>query len=171
MKLDPKARLPVYGSKGAAAADVHAINELSVAINPGCSAVFRTGLQFEVPEGWELKVHSRSGHGFKNGVRLSNCTGILDSDYDGELMVKLHNDSDTVYSVQPFERVCQIQLKRAPQHVFFEGEIDRETERGAGGFGSTGVVEVVGSHNHAVNVGEIPKQADGSHDHGAHFYK
>lgn len=132
------ARLPVYASVGAAAADVHTVSDKSVVIDPGCSALFDTGLQFEVPVGYELKAYSRSGHGFKSGIRLSNCTGILDSDYRGNLMVKLHNDSDTAYVVEPFERVCQIQIRKAPQHQFVESVDLNETERGSHGFGSSG---------------------------------
>lgn len=142
-RVHPAAKLPVYGSAGAAAADVHTISNVSVAINPGCAVVFDTGLQFEVPEGHELKAYSRSGHGFKSGIRLSNCTGILDSDYRGNLMVKLHNDSDTVYMVEPFERVCQIQIRKAPQHRFVEADDLSDSVRGAAGFGSTGRVAVV----------------------------
>ena len=139
-RLSEVAKLPVYGSTGAAAADVHCTSDKRVVINPGCSAVFATGLSFEIPEGYELKVHSRSGHGFKSGIRLSNCTGILDSDYRGELMVKLHNDSDTAYVVEPFERVCQVQVSRAPQHVFVDALSLSDTARGSDGFGSTGSV-------------------------------
>ena len=139
-RIHPNAKLPVYGSAGAAAADVHCTSNKRVVVNPGCSAVFCTGLSFEVPAGYELKVYSRSGHGFKSGIRLSNCTGILDSDYRGELMVKLHNDSDTAYLVEPLERVCQVQISRAPQHVFVDADTLSDTARGSGGFGSTGRV-------------------------------
>ena len=139
-KTSPLAKLPVYGSSGAAAADVCGINETRIHINPGCSVVIDTGLQFQVPPGYELKAYSRSGHGFKSGIRLSNCTGILDSDYRGNLMVKLHNDSDTVYILEPFERVCQIQIRQAPRYAFVEVEELDSTERGANGFGSTGKV-------------------------------
>lgn len=152
LRIHPDAKLPAYASIGAAAADVCTISDCSIAINPGRSQLFRTGLKFEIPMGWEIKVHSRSGHGFKHGIRLSNCTGILDSDYTGELMVKLTNDSETVYMVQPFERICQIQVCRAVQHDFVEtlGEL-KVTERGEAGFGSTGTTEL-GSHNHSLGV-------------------
>lgn len=157
LRIHPDAKLPAYASVGAAAADVTTISDWSIAINPGCSQLFRTGLKFEIPVGWEIKVHSRSGHGFKHGIRLSNCTGILDSDYTGELMVKLTNDSETVYMVQPFERICQIQVCRAMQHDFVEtlGEL-KVTERGEAGFGSTGTTEL-GSHNHSLGVNAFIK--------------
>lgn len=149
-RIHPDAKLPVYGSIGAAAADVSTTSSGSVVINPGCAAVFGTGLQFEVPQGFELKVYSRSGHGFKSGIRLSNCTGILDSDYRGELMVKLHNDSDTPYMVAPFERVCQIQLCEAVQHAFYESESLSITVRSTAGFGSTGRTDLIYDHRHEI---------------------
>lgn len=142
-KVHVDAQLPFYATSGAAAADVHAVNNCTVVINPGEAAIFDTGLQFEVPVGYQLKAYSRSGHGFKSGIRLSNCTGILDSDYRGNLMVRLHNDSDTPYVVQPFERVCQIQIQKAPQHRFVETIELSDTERGVNGFGSTGKVVTV----------------------------
>ena len=141
-RVHPNAKLPVYATAGAAAADVCTISDSTVVINPGCSAVFDTGLQFEVPVGYELKVYGRSGHGFKSGIRLANCTGILDSDYRGNLMVKLHNDSDTAFVVQPGERICQVQVSKATQHHFVEVDRLNATGRGEGGFGSTGRVEL-----------------------------
>lgn len=137
-RTSPLAKAPVYASAGAAAADVHAINEKQVIINPGKSAFFATGLKFEIPQGTVLKAYSRSGHGFKNGIRLVNSVGVLDHDYRGELGVKLHNDSDTAYVVEPFERICQIMLEQAPQIPFVEVTQLSETVRGENGFGSTG---------------------------------
>lgn len=147
-KVHPNAHLPIYATSGAAAADVTCVawkdveghwQTTPVMVNPGSSVILDTGLQFAVPSGHELKCYSRSGHGFKSGIRLSNCTGILDSDYRGNLMVKLHNDSDTAFRIEMGERVLQVQVKKAPQNTFYEVlELD-STERGEGGFGSTGV--------------------------------
>lgn len=186
-RVHPNAKLPVYATVGAAAADVCTISDSTVVINPGCSAVFDTGLQFEIPVGYELKVHSRSGHGFKSGIRLANCTGILDSDYRGNLMVKLHNDSDTAFVVQPGERICQVQVSKATQHHFVEVDRLNATGRGEGGFGSTGRVELGpherphipdGSHSHSMSVvGEgttafvSGTTSIGAHTHGAELYK
>ena len=148
-RMSEHARLPRYATEGAAAADVHSLRwrgvdgdwyEGDCIIAAGQSKAFSTGLKFEVPEGYELKVHSRSGHGFNKGLRLSNCTGILDSDYRGELMVKLHNDSSEAVLIERHERVCQVQVKEAIQHDFIEvGELT-VTQRGEAGFGSTGAV-------------------------------
>lgn len=142
IKLCEEAHLPEYASAGAAAADVRTVSRDRVVINPGCAHVFGTGLKFEVPAGYQLKVYSRSGHGFKHGIRLSNCTGILDSDYRGELMVRLHNDSDTAFIVEPGERICQVQVMEAVQHSFVEASELSETARGDSGFGSTGRVDI-----------------------------
>lgn len=148
-RMAEHARLPRYASEGAAAADVHSLKwkgvdgswyEGDCLIAPGSSVAFGTGLKFEVPAGFELKVHSRSGHGFNKGIRLSNCTGIIDSDYRGELMVKLHNDSGEVVMIERHERICQVQVSEAIQHEFVEvGELT-VTQRGEGGLGSTGAV-------------------------------
>ena len=158
-RIHPNAKLPVYASAGAAAADVCTVSDSRVVINPGCSAVLATGLTFEVPPGYELKVYSRSGHGFKSGIRLSNCTGVLDSDYRGELMVKLHNDSDTAYCVEAGERICQVQVNKALQHQFVDAELLSNTARGTDGLGSTGKVNITGSYTHNY-VAEV-----GSHSH------
>jgi len=138
-KVHPLAQLPFYASSGAAASDVCGVNEEAVVIYPGQAVVFDTGLQFEVPEGYQLKAYSRSGHGFKSGIRLSNCTGILDSDYRGNLAVRLHNDSGVPYTVGPRERIAQIQIQRAPQIQYTWVDELSDTERGDKGFGSTGV--------------------------------
>lgn len=147
-KVHPNANLPVYATDGAAAADVTCVQwkdvegnwqDSSVMVNPGASVILDTGLQFDIPYGFELKCHSRSGHGFKHGIRLANCTGILDSDYRGNLMVKLHNDSNTAFRIEMGERVLQVQVKAAPQVPFTEVMELSVTQRGAAGFGSTGV--------------------------------
>ncbi len=99
---------------------------------------FRTGLAFEVPHGHVLKVFSRSGHGFKYGVRLANGTGIIDSDYRGELMVCLKNDGPEPMVVHHGDRITQAMLVPIPQVELIEVQELSDTERGAGGFGSTG---------------------------------
>lgn len=161
-KVHPNATLPVYATSGAAAADVTCVawkdteghwQTSSVMVNPGKSVILDTGLQFAVPPQHELKCYSRSGHGFKSGIRLSNCTGILDSDYRGNLMVKLHNDSDTAFRIEMGERVLQVQVKKAPQNAFVEVVALDVTERGEGGFGSTGT-GALGSHTHSITLGE-----------------
>jgi dUTP pyrophosphatase len=141
-KLHPDAVVPKYATAGAACFDLHAIVENDIgadAVLPGHFYTFRTGLAFEVPSGYVLKVYSRSGHGFKYGVRLANGTGIIDSDYRGELMVCLKNDGPSEpLVVHHGDRIAQAMLVQIPQVELIEvGELSN-TERGAGGFGSTG---------------------------------
>ena len=147
--IHPAAQVPRYATEGAACFDIHAIVEAplgiagedsaSVAIAPGNAAVIRTGLTFEIPDGWVLKVYSRSGHGFKDGVRLVNAVGIIDADYRGELKVGLHNDHRSKrFTVRHGDRIAQAMLEPAPQHEIVVVDELSSTERGAGGFGSTG---------------------------------
>lgn len=131
------AQLPVYASAGAACFDIHC-DDLAKDIPPGQSVSFSTGLKFEIPEGHVLLVFSRSGHGFKSGLRLVNSVGVIDSDYRGELGVKLHNDSNSVYRTADFERVAQGMVLKLPVVQMVDVNVLSETERGEGGFGSTG---------------------------------
>lgn len=136
-RLDPAAIIPSYATPGAACFDLHALHCGSV--SETLPAVFRTGLAFEVPEGWVMKVYSRSGHGFKNDIRLANCVGVIDSDYRGELMVKLTSDKmfDS-YTVAAGDRIAQAMLERVERVAFVEVDELATTDRGTGGFGSTG---------------------------------
>ncbi|MRR49360.1 MAG: dUTP diphosphatase [Rhodocyclaceae bacterium] len=136
-KNDIEAIIPRYATKGAACFDLHAIWGGEIAPCGG-TCDFRTGLSFEIPEGYVMKVYSRSGHGFKNGIRLVNSVGIVDSDYRGEVMVKLRNDSYIAYTVRDGDRVAQAMIVPAPIFQIMEVESLGETERGTGGFGSTG---------------------------------
>ena len=151
MRLHPEAQAPVYASAGAANFDLHAIidgcdgddnagaaggNTLS--IPAGNSGHVRTGLAFEVPAGYVLAIYSRSGHGFKDGVRLSNCVGQIDSDYRGEVMIAVANDSRKRFSVRHGERIAQARLELAPLVELQEVHVMSKTARGAGGLGSTG---------------------------------
>lgn len=137
-RLTEEAQLPTYGSAGAACFDIRTTTGGIVEAKD--SALFSTGLSFEIPKGWAMMVYSRSGHGFKHGIRLANATGIIDSDYRGEVMVRLTNDGGKAYEVQPGERVAQAMLIPAPAVSIEEvGELSA-TERGEGGFGSTGTI-------------------------------
>jgi len=141
-KLHPDAIVPRFATDGAACFDLHAIDSGQAApVYPGGSRVFRTGLAFEMPSGHALMIYSRSGHGFKHGVRLSNVVGIVDSDYRGEVLIKLHSDDAQadMLRVSEGDRIAQAMIIELP-HVYFEVVDDlSETARGEGGFGSTGV--------------------------------
>lgn len=135
-KLHPDAVVPKYATPGAACFDLVSIDEM--AIGAGAAHTFRTGLAFEVPPGWAMMVYSRSGHGFKHGVRLANCVGVIDSDYRGEVQVRLANDGLTTIRICPGDRIAQAMLVPIPQVQMVEVEELSDTERGTGGFGSTG---------------------------------
>lgn len=142
-QLHPEAKIPEYASEGSACFDLHVILERKTDnlcyIFPGETKAFRTGLSFEIPKGWFMPIFSRSGHGFKFDTRLSNCVGIIDSDYRGEVMIKLQNDSKfKIMVVNHMDRLAQAMLLPVEQVGFeFVTELE-DTERGDGGFGSTG---------------------------------
>ena len=136
--LNSLAKLPTYASEGAACFDFFASTDSQVTVDPHSAVSLPTGLSFEIPEGYVMLVFSRSGHGFKHGIRLNNCVGVIDSDYRGEMRVGLHNDSDMPYIVQPSERVAQGMLIPAPQMEIEAVPELSKTKRGTGGFGSTG---------------------------------
>ena len=134
-KLHPGAQLPEYQSAGAACFDLHTIHADQIASNG--ATVFHTGLAFEIPEGHVMLVYSRSGHGFKAGVRLSNCVGVIDSDYRGEVMVKLTSDGGEL-AVNAGDRIAQAMIVPVPQVRLEWAEELSATHRGHGGMGSTG---------------------------------
>lgn len=129
--------LPKKASAGAACFDIQSADDTEIA--PRHAGIVRTGLKFKLPENHVLLVFSRSGHGFKNNVRLSNCVGVIDSDYRGELKVSLQNDGDETFSVRYGDRVAQGLIVPIPQVAMVAGVVTADTARGAGGFGSTGV--------------------------------
>jgi len=137
-RISKLAKAPVYSSEGAACFDIHCTN--GGKIMPGEAMEFSTGLVVEVPQGYGLFLFSRSGHGFKSSTRLANCVGVIDSDYRGEIKVKLHNDSSKYFlQVNAGERIVQGVLLHTEQIDLVEVTDVSETQRGEGGFGSTGV--------------------------------
>ena len=141
-KLDEKAIIPAYATDGAACFDLHAINteEKRASIHPHAPIVFDTGLAFEIPENQVMLVLSRSGHGFKHDVRLSNVVGVIDSDYRGEVKVKLCKDSHNsdVLFVKEGDRIAQAIVLPYERVEFVVVDDLSDTKRGTGGFGSTG---------------------------------
>lgn len=133
-RLHPDAKLPTYATAGAACFDLAALRGGEV--EP--TNRFRTGLAFEVPAGHVMLVFSRSGHGFNNDVRLANCVGVIDSDYRGEVEVKLTADGAPVY-VTSGDRIAQAMVLPVQQFTILEAAELSVTDRGEGGFGSTGV--------------------------------
>lgn len=136
-RLTQDAKLPTYATDGSGCFDIYTTDEGYVAD----SLAFSTGLSFEIPSGYVMLVFSRSGHGFKNDVRLSNCVGVIDSDYRGELKIKLTNDASSglFFEVNKGDRIAQAMIVPYEQAQFIEVDNLSETARGEGGFGSTGV--------------------------------
>ncbi len=135
-KLSANAVVPQYATEGSACFDLRAVCNAEVPAFEGMA--IRTGLAVEVPKGFALMLYSRSGHGFSHGLRLSNSVGVVDSDYRGEVVVKLHNDSHTPFSFEAGDRIAQAMLVQVPQVVFEVVDELTNTARGTGGFGSTG---------------------------------
>ena len=149
-KTHPDAIIPAYANPGDACFDLHCIHGALMGPNEnwspeakGRAVEFRTGLAFEIPRGFAMLIYSRSGHGFNHGVRLSNCVGVIDSGYRGEVKVKLHievDGPDRHYGVMAGDRIAQAMILPVPMVAAFR-VVDAlsETERGEGGFGSSGV--------------------------------
>lgn len=135
-KLHPDSRLPTYATPGAACFDLYAVCDAPQVLID--SATIRTGLAFDIPQGYAMTIYSRSGHGFKHGVRLANCVGVIDSDYTGEVLVKLTCDHNGWLTVNTGDRIAQAMLIPVEQVFFEEVQELKTTARGAGGFGSTG---------------------------------
>lgn len=139
-RLTDTAILPAFATAGAACFDLHAdlradgYNQVYFRE----SEVIRTGLAFDIPEGYALMIYSRSGHGFKNDVRLANCVGVIDSDYTGEVKIKLTIDNEEGFIVEHGSRIAQAMLIKVPCVQLVEVDELKATERGANGFGSTG---------------------------------
>lgn len=143
-KLDLAAILPTYATPGAACFDLYALPTSTEGaiwrVRVGEPRTIPTGLAFEVPEGHVMLIFSRSGHGFNSDIRLANCVGVIDSDYRGEVKVKLtrdHSGADAL-NFKPGDRVAQAMVIPVQQVAFTEVSELSTTERGAGGFGSTG---------------------------------
>lgn len=136
--LNDKAKMPTRGSEKAAGYDMYAAIDEPISIPPHKSVMVPTGIAMEVPDGYFVGLFPRSGISFKRGLRLSNCVGVIDSDYRGEVLAPIHNDFDYEESIEPGERVCQFII--LPYIVEDLNEVDglSDTARGEGGFGSTG---------------------------------
>lgn len=137
-KLSPSAILPTYGSLEAAGADLYACLNDTVSIAPGEVFWVPTGIALEVPKGCAGLIYARSSLGVKRGLAPANKVGVIDSDYRGEIRVVLLNHSNQVQTVAPGERVAQLIITPVLTPAYEEVEDLTDTERGIGGFGSTG---------------------------------
>ena len=137
-KLDKNARLPHYGSEFSAGADLYALADEDITIEAGETKLIHTGLAMEIPVGYAGLIYARSGLASKKGLAPANKVGVVDSDYRGEVMVALHNHSAEALTIEPYERIAQLVIAPFLKVDFTEADALTDTERGAGGFGSTG---------------------------------
>ena len=137
-RISSTAILPTKAHSTDACFDIYADVPTSVPIDPGKTVSIHTGFTTEIPQGYYVSVYARSGLGIKHGIRLSNDVGIIDADYRGEWMVALHNDSDVVYCVNPGDRIAQFSVNEIIPCELLEVEELTSTDRGTGGFGSSG---------------------------------
>ena len=138
-KLNENAIVPTKGSSAAAGYDLYIPQlEESVTILPHETKLVKTGLAIAIPQGFFGAIFARSGLATKQGLRPANCVGVVDSDYRGEIMVALHNDSNEEKTIEAGERIAQLVLLPFLNISFTKVEELEETERGEGGFGSTG---------------------------------
>ena len=134
-RIDPRAIIPTYATDCSAGFDLYAVHD--AVIEPGQQGAIRTGLCISPEPGWMVKLFSRSGHGYRNGVTLANSVGIIDCDYREELVVLLRNNGTAPFHVKAGNRIAQGLLERYQQAEFVEvGTLD--TTNRNGGFGSTG---------------------------------
>ena len=137
-KLRDNAIIPTQGSKYAAGYDLYAAIDTPITIKSGETVKIGTGLAFELPEGFFAGIFARSGLATKQGLRPANCVGVVDCDYRGEVIVAIHNDSNRDAVIAPGDRIAQMILLPYQSMEFIEVNDLSETDRGDGGFGSSG---------------------------------
>ena len=138
-KLTETARIPTRGSRDAAGYDLYADLKEREVIPPHETRMISTGLSMEIPKGYFGAIFARSGLASKESLRPANGVGVVDSDYRGPFLIALHNDSDTQKCVEPGTRIAQMVVIPCPEISFLETDELDTTERGEGGFGSTGL--------------------------------
>ncbi|MGX9220859.1 dUTP diphosphatase [Massilia varians] len=139
--LDPRMKelLPAYGTPGSAGLDLRACIDAPLVIEPGQTVLVPTGVAIHIGDpGYAAMILPRSGLGHKNGIVLGNLVGLIDSDYQGQLMVSTWNRSHASFTLQPLDRLAQLVIVPVLQVGFNVVEEFASSERGAGGFGSTG---------------------------------
>ncbi len=139
-KLTETAKCPERGSSEAAGYDLFADISEKITIAPHETKLIGTGIAIAVPSGYFGGIFARSGLSLKEGLRPANCTGVIDADYRGEVKVSLHNDSETTRTIEPQQKIAQLLIMPFLEVEFSECEKLSETDRGAGGFGSTGKI-------------------------------
>lgn len=130
---------PSYATSGSAGADIRAFIDRPIYVFGGASQVVNTGLRMRVPEGYEVQIRPRSGLAVKNNITVLNSPGTIDSDYRGEVRVILVNHGTEGFVVRNGDKIAQMVLAPVTRAEFVMGEVEVDTERGTGGFGSTGI--------------------------------
>ena len=138
VKLNELAKLPTRGSEEAAGYDLYAATDVPVYIQPHETEKVGTGLSIALPKNTFGAIFARSGLATKNGLRPANCVGVCDSDYRGEYIVAIHNDTDEIQVIKPGDRIAQLVVMPYISVEWNEVERLDETQRGSDGFGSTG---------------------------------
>ena len=137
-KINDLAKIPTRGSAEAAGYDLYAATDYDIEISPHETIKIGTGLKMAIPKGCFGAIYARSGIATKQGLRPANCVGAIDSDYRGEIIVALHNDTNEHQIVPAGSRIAQLIIAPYMEVDIQESSLD-ETERGEGGFGSTGI--------------------------------
>ena len=137
-KLNDLAKIPTRGSKFSAGYDLYAATNKDIQIPPHSTVKIGTGLAMDLPNGYFGAIFARSGIATKRGLRPANCVGVCDADYRNEYIVALHNDSNETMTVQAGERIAQLVILPYQDIDFKEVDELHDTDRGTGGFGSTG---------------------------------
>lgn len=138
-KVSENAIIPNRATSGSAGMDLHACMDKEVTLNPGERTLIKCGVAISLPSNeYVALLFARSGLAIKHGISLSNCVGVIDSDYRGELCVALCNLGSEPYTIKPNERIAQLVIMKVETPEFNEVKTLDSTERGTGGFGSTG---------------------------------
>lgn len=137
-RLNKLAKIPTRGTTESAGYDLYAATDKDIQIPPHSNVKIGTGIAMSIPNGFFGGIFARSGIATKRNMRPSNCVGIVDSDYTGEIIVSIHNDSTETRTIQRGERIAQLVIVPYLSVMFDEVDELDETERGDGGFGSTG---------------------------------
>jgi len=131
--------LPLYATKGSAGLDLLAAIDEEIELLPGQRMAVPTGIAIELPQGWEAQVRPRSGLALNHGITCLNAPGTIDSDYRGEVKAILINHGDTIFVIGRGHKIAQMVIARHEQAELVELDVLGESERGTGGFGSTGI--------------------------------
>ncbi len=138
LKLQNNKLIPEYKTEGSSGLDLAAAIDEPVVIKPLERTLIPTGIKVEIPRGYEIQVRARSGLSIKHGITLINAIGTIDSDYRGEICVPIVNISNEPYTISPNERIAQMVVCKIEQPQIIITEELSQTQRGVGGFGSTG---------------------------------